>query len=123
MTTAKILAIDCAFIHYSAFTCTEDILNTCPDGTTDQLVTHIIANTQNMDRCLFGCYLGIPRDEVLALQNGEDRGHSAIMIKIFDCWNRKTVEKTWRCILQALENVGFTMLASKIEKELFKTLT
>ena len=108
-------------IHFGFFA--EDVLDICPDVMTDQLITHIIGNTLNMDRCLFGCYLGIPRDEVLTLQSGGDREHSAIMIRIFDCWNRKMVEKTWRTILRALESVGFTLLASEIEKELLRTLS
>lgn len=100
------------------------VLNLCPDVNTDPHIVRIIAETQNIDRCLFGCYLGIPKNEVLTLQKSGDRDHSAIMIKIFECWNRKTVDltlRTWGHILAALKRVSFDLLASEIEKELCVT--
>lgn len=101
------------------FTVVEDALSSCPQVNTDPRITDIIGRTHSIDHCLFGCYLGIPRDDVLCLQSNGD--HSGTMIRIFECWDRKTLDltqRTWKYILTALTRVGYEVLARDLEKEI-----
>jgi hypothetical protein len=79
-----------------------------------------------MNRNVFGCHLGIPHTEVPALLNSGDQDHPAVMIRIFECWNRQITDdtkKTWGCILSALGMAGCPRLASEIESDLCNTST
>ena len=73
-----------------------------------------------MDYCTFGCRLDIA-EEILQIQTiarDERSDHSTIMMRIFDCWKRKVMHRTWRNVLDALTEVGYDVLAREIGNEL-----
>ena len=99
----------------------EDPLCSCPD-IADHLITHIlIARTCSVDYCTFGYLLGIADDEMLQIlttAREEKSDHSMTMMNIFECWKRKVMNRTWRMVLDALEGIGYFVLAREIGDEL-----
>lgn len=71
-----------------------------------------------MNYCQFGSYLYISRETLEIYRTAREDGHSVIMHRIFECWNRKVMDRTWRQVLSALTEVGYCVLANEIGNKL-----
>lgn len=70
-----------------------------------------------MNYCVFGAHLDISGDilEILRTASQERYDHSWIMMKIFECWNKKIANRTWSKVINALIEIGYHVLAHDIK--------
>ena len=69
-----------------------------------------------MDYCKFGAHLDISRETLEIFKT--DKSDHYVMMKIFECWKRKDMNRTWKKVLDALTKVGHDVLAYDICNEL-----
>ncbi len=101
-----------------------DVLSVCPNVSEDFLIKKIITQVPFEHQWDFGCALHIPLNDLKVIQGWKRDNSSMSMFDIFDCWNKKIVDpnkRSWRCVLHALDTVGYKALAIEIEKDLTRS--
>lgn len=86
----------------------------------DRLILKIIEHISSDNYWLFGSHLGVPRNDLEFLRAPNAVSHASDVHKIFDFFYRSVepARRTWKHILDALENVNEKNLANEILKEL-----
>lgn len=99
-----------------------DVLDDCPNVSEDPLIRQITAQVQYKDLWNFGSALGVPLDDLkMITERRREDSSIAIIYDVFNCWSKKIVDpnrRSWRCVLHALNAIGYKALASEIRATL-----